>query len=315
MSEITDMKIRTEDAGKRLDSFLSESIREVSRSSAQKWISAGNVLVNGIARKSSYILQEGDLVGIDPPEPDPVELVPEEMPLDILYEDEYLLAVNKPAGLIVHPGAGNPSGTLANGLLFYLRETSRGNTLRPGIVHRLDKDTSGVLVVAKNDHIHDCLSSQFQERKVKKSYIAMVFGQVEPASGEISLAIGRDIRCRTRISPRSARPRDALTRYKVLEYLPEFTILEAYPQTGRTHQIRVHFQSLGHPIAGDETYGFTALLPRIKNTRHRKAVKNMNRLFLHSAALSLLHPETGEPLLFTAPLPEELEKLAEFLRQ
>jgi len=313
--EASRFTIDDNDAGKRLDSFIAESLEETSRSSAQKWISGGYVLVNESARKASYILQENDLVEIDPPAPDPVELVPEPMDLDILYEDDDLLAVNKPAGLVVHPGAGNPDGTLANGLLFHLRETSRSDTLRPGIVHRLDKDTSGLLVIAKNDHIHDRLSAQFQKRQVDKAYITLVFGHLSPRTGEIDLPIGRDIRSRTRISPRTARPRDALTRYKVVEYLPEFTLLEAYPKTGRTHQIRVHLQSKGYPIAGDETYGFTAQLPRIKNTRHRKAVKELNRLFLHSARLSIRHPRSGKMLNFEAPLPEELANLIEFLRE
>lgn len=307
--------IEEADAGKRLDSFIAESLAETSRSSAQKWISGGHVLVNKEAKKASYLVQAGDLVEIDPPEPDPVELLPEPMDLDILYEDDDLLAVNKPAGLVVHPGAGNPDGTLANGLLFHLRETSRSDTLRPGIVHRLDKDTSGLLIVAKNDHIHDRLSAQFQKRQVDKAYIALVFGHLDPRIGEIDLPIGRDIRSRTRISPRTARPRDALTRYEVLEYLPEFTLLEAYPRTGRTHQIRVHLQSRGFPIAGDETYGFTAQLPRIKNTRHRKAVRELNRLFLHSARLSIKHPRSGKQLDFVAPLPDELANLVEFLRE
>jgi len=313
--EASRFTIDDKDAGKRLDSFIAESLKETSRSSAQKWISGGHVLVNESARKASYILQENDLVEIEPPAPNPVELVPEPMDLDIIYEDDDLLAVNKPAGLVVHPGAGNPNGTLANGLLFHLRETSRSDTLRPGIVHRLDKDTSGLLIVAKNDHIHDRLSAQFQKRQVDKAYIALVFGHMAPRTGEIDLPIGRDIRSRTRISPRTARPRDALTRYQVVEYLPEFTLLEAYPKTGRTHQIRVHLQSKGYPIAGDEMYGFTAQLPRIKNTRHRKAVKELNRLFLHSARLSIRHPRSGEKLNFEAPLPDELANLIEFLRE
>ena len=315
MSQTSTVLINELDAGKRLDSFLSERLEEVSRSAAQKWISSGDVLVNSHPRKSSYTLQEGDSVTINAPEPEPMELIPEKMNLDILYEDEDLLAINKPAGLIVHPGAGNPSGTLANGLLHYLREASRSETLRPGIVHRLDKDTSGVLVVAKSDFIHDGLASQFQKREIKKTYIAMVFGQVEPESGEINIPIGRDKNSRTRISPRSARPRDALTRYKVREYISTFTLLEAYPKTGRTHQIRVHFQTRNHPIVGDETYGFTAMLPRIKDTRHRKAVKELNRLFLHSSCLKARHPRTGEPLTFKAPLPEELVNLINFLRE
>ena len=315
MSQNSTILINELDAGKRLDSFLSEHLEEISRSTAQKWISSGDVQVNDAPRKSSYTLLEGDLISINAPDPEPMHLIPEKMDLDIIYEDEDLLAINKPAGLIVHPGAGNPSGTLANGLLYYMRETSRSDTLRPGIVHRLDKDTSGVLVVAKNDYIHDALSSQFQKREINKTYIAMVFGQVEPESGEINIPIGRDKNSRTRISPRSARPRDALTLYKVREYISAFTLLEAYPKTGRTHQIRVHFQTKNHPIVGDETYGFTALLPRIKDTRHRKAVKELNRLFLHSASLSAHHPRTGEPLTFTAPLPEELVNLAAFLRE
>lgn len=315
MSQTSPVLINELDAGKRLDSFLSEHLGEVSRSTAQKWISSGYVLVNSLPRKSSYTLQEGDSVSINAPEPEPMELVPEKMDLDILYEDDDLLAINKPAGLIVHPGAGNPSGTLANGLLHYLREASRSETLRPGIVHRLDKDTSGVLVVAKSDYIHDGLASQFQKREIKKTYIAMVFGQVEPESGEIDIPIGRDKNSRTRISPRSVKPRDALTLYKVKEYISAFTLLEAYPKTGRTHQIRVHFQTRNHPIVGDETYGFMAMLPRIRDTRHRKAVKELNRLFLHSAFLKARHPRTGKTLNFKAPLPEELVNLINFLRE
>ena len=307
--------IDEESVSTRLDSFLSEQLEEVSRSTAQKWIVAGKVLVNGEARKASYTLQEGDSVEVEPPEPEPTELIPEKMDLDILYEDDDLMAVNKPAGLIVHPGAGNHRGTLANGLLYHMRETSRSGSIRPGIVHRLDKGTSGVLIIAKNDHTHDQLASQFQERTTSKQYIALVFGQVEPESGEIDLPIGRDKNSRTRISPRSNRPRDALTLYQVKEYISDFTLLKASPKTGRTHQIRVHFQSMGHPVVGDENYGFTALLPRIKDTRHRKAVKNLDRLFLHAESLSITHPSTGELLKIKAPLPEELVKLVEFLRE
>ena len=315
MSQTSKILIDEPDAGKRLDAFLSEHLEKVSRSTAQKWILSGEVLVNGTPRKSSYTLQSGDSIVILAPEPAPVELIPEKMDLDILYEDEDLLAVNKPAGLIVHPGAGNPSGTLANGLLYYLQEASRNDSLRPGIVHRLDKNTSGVLVVAKNDYIHDCLSTQFQERKVKKNYTALVFGQVEPETGEIDLPIGRDKKCRTKISPRSAKPRSALTRYRVREFISSFTLLDAFPKTGRTHQIRVHFQSRGHQVVGDDTYGFHNLLPRISNTRHRKAVKELDRLFLHSAALTAHHPRSGKQITFKAPLPEELVKLAAFLRE
>jgi 23S rRNA pseudouridine1911/1915/1917 synthase len=228
--------------------------------------------------------------------------VPEDLPLAVVYEDADLLVVNKAAGMVVHLGAGVKSGTLVNALLHHIRAlSSAGGELRPGIVHRLDKMTSGLVVVAKNDAAHRRLSDQFKSREVHKTYIALVHGRVAGDRGQITKPVGRDPRRRTRMKAGGIAPREALTKYRVLRRFRPFTLVEAMPQTGRTHQIRVHLASLGHPVVGDTTYGAPAKL-RLGES----AEPTLPRIFLHAAKLAFAHPLTGAPLCFEAPLPAEL---------
>lgn len=297
-------------AGWRLDRFLAEQVPEATRTAVQRWIAAGRVWVDGRPRKASYRLHAGETVTADPPPPEPLELVPDAMALQVLYEDEDILVVDKPAGLVVHPGAAVRRGTLANALVHRYRDLPQAESLRPGIVHRLDKGTSGLLVVALNETAHHRLVRQFQQREVDKRYLALLYGHLRPAEGAIDLPLGRDRRHRTRISANTDRPRPALTGYRVLRYYEAgFTLVEAKPVTGRTHQIRVHFWSRGHPVVGDETY------QRRDRIRALPGGGRLERLFLHAAGLEFTHPRTGERLRFEAPLPPELAALLRRLEE
>jgi 23S rRNA pseudouridine1911/1915/1917 synthase len=258
-----------------------------------------------LARKGGEEVQAGDIISVRP-EREELAATPEALPLSIVYEDDDLLVVNKPAGMAVHVGAGVKSGTLVNALLHHVRTlSSAGDASRPGIVHRLDKMTSGLVVVAKNDAAHRQLAEQFKSRLVRKTYVLLVHGRVSSAQGQISKPVGRDPVRRTRMKAGGLRPREALTRYEVIRRLPAFTLLEAHPETGRTHQIRVHFAALGHPIVGDTTYGAPGRL-RIGG----REVATLSRTFLHAGSLEFQHPRTRRAVSFSAPLPPEL---AEFL--
>jgi 23S rRNA pseudouridine1911/1915/1917 synthase len=299
-----------EAAGSRLDSFLASQMPEISRTRLRRAIEDGDVLVNDREVKPSYRLRAGDQVEIDLPEPPPVELIPEAIPLDIVYEDDDLIVVNKPAGMVVHPGAGVSSGTLANALAHHFNQlSSAAGRIRPGIVHRIDKDTSGLLVVAKNDFAHERLSEQFQLRRVLKIYYALVYGQVSPESGEINERIGRSPHHRTRMAVlKGGAGREALTRYEVEKRYDEFTLLRVRIKTGRTHQIRVHLAHIGHPVAGDSTYG-PGRETSIKNAQARRAIRSLGRAFLHAARLGFEHPRSGKQLEFDSRLPAELESV------
>ena len=236
------------EAGKRLDVFLSHQLCEVSRSTIQRWIEAGHVTVDGEPSRAKYRLKEADEILVVPtPSEAPPELIPEAIPLKTLHEDETLVVVDKRAGMVVHPGAGNWQGTLANALLYHFRQISRVDTVRPGIVHRLDKLTSGILVVAKNERAHDFLAQQFKRREVEKRYLVLVYGQLKEREGTIDVALGRHPHSRTRISTGSRRARRAVTHYRVIRRYSDFSYIQVMPLTGRTHQIRVHFQHLGNP--------------------------------------------------------------------
>lgn len=300
--------IREEAAGQRLDSFLAAQFGDVSRSQIRRWILSEKVWVEGRPRKPGYSLSFGQTVSVEPMPPSPTKLVPEDLPIEIIHEDDSVIVVNKPAGMVVHPGAGNWKGTLANALAYHFQGIGGKEATRPGIVHRLDKGTSGVLIIAKNEQVHDYLARQFQLRTVEKSYLALLFGRLEPSEGLIDLPIGRDLRYRTKISPRTRKPREAKTRYRVIEYLPGFSCVHAYPQTGRTHQIRVHFHHVGHPVVGDQTYSRKSYL-RLLEPGKVKAVKELKRLFLHASELTILHPETEALVTYKAPLPAELAVL------
>jgi 23S rRNA pseudouridine1911/1915/1917 synthase len=309
-TEIQLLTVKLDQANQRLDSFLASHLSEISRTRIQHAIQDGDILVNRRVAKSSYRLREGDEIEIDLPEPPPFELIPEPIPLNLVYEDADLVVVNKPAGMVVHPGAGIDSGTLSNALVYHFNSLSEvaGGT-RPGIVHRLDKDTSGLLVVAKNDVAHERLSDQFRDRQVFKMYVALVHGRVSKERGEIEERIGRGTHNRTRMAVlKGGAGRSAHTSFEVATRYQEFTLLSVQIKTGRTHQIRVHLAHIGHPVVGDLTYG-GGRNNEIRDTETRRAVQSLGRHFLHSARLAFNHPRTGERLEFTTSLPPELDVL------
>ena len=299
--------------GERLDVFLRERFPAVSRGAMQRLIEQGHVRVNGQWVKPTHTPRAGEEVFVHWPEPRPAEAQPEAIPLDILFEDKSLLVVNKPAGLVVHPAAGHEEHTLVNALLHHCRGSLSGigGVARPGIVHRLDKETSGCLVVAKNDETHLALAAQFSDRQVQKIYHAIVCGKMPRVTGEIHAAIARHPTHRKRMAVRDdGEGRAAHTSYRVLERLRGATRVEAHIHTGRTHQIRVHFQFVGHPLAGDQTYGARPN-QRLKELTHYAAP----RVLLHARELSFAHPGTQKSMKFTAPLPVDFEQALQLLRQ
>ncbi|WP_227767046.1 RluA family pseudouridine synthase [Zhaonella formicivorans] len=302
--EVVNFLITAEDSGKRLDRYLTEQLPELSRSRIQELIGAGQVQVNHQAVKANYKLKKDDAVTVVIPAPEPLEVLPEAIPLDILYEDGDLLVVNKPQGMVVHPAAGNYSGTLVNALLYHCRDLSGINgILRPGIVHRIDKDTSGVLVVAKNDAAHRHLAKQIKEHSVTRTYLALVHGTIKEQSGRIEAPIGRDPRERKRMAVVDKNGKEAVTSYTVLERFVDYTYLQLRLKTGRTHQIRVHMAYLGHPVVGDPKYG------------PQKPHFGLEGQALHASTLGFVHPRTGAYLEFTAPLPQYFADLLEKLRK
>lgn len=324
MPKVFEFVITNRDVHQRLDIYLSKRNLGLSRARIQKLISSGKIRVNDSVVKPSYKVRTGDRVEVTIPKPRPLKVKPEKIPLNILYEDRDLIVINKPRGMIVHPvkgrdpngtlrpGAGVSSGTLVNALLYHCEDLSGiGGILRPGIVHRLDKDTSGVLVVAKNDFTHLTLSKQFKERSVNKRYIALVKGRVLKAQGKIKASIGRHPVKRKKMAAGVRRAREAITSYKVLERFEDFTLLEATPETGRTHQIRVHLSHIGHPIVGDAKYGGRRGL-RIKGQGLREEMKGQA---LHAQTLGFIHPRTKEYMEFNAPLPKDMESVIAFLRK
>jgi 23S rRNA pseudouridine1911/1915/1917 synthase len=330
------------DAGARLDAFLAARVEGVSRTRLKHAIEDGDVLVSGRAAKPSYKLRAGDSVELETPAPPASNFTPEDIPLQIIFEDDSLIVLDKPAGLVVHPAAGVPSGTLANALAFRFQNAERGLRVeddssahasdsadqklraatphsearnpqypRPGIVHRLDRDTSGLMVVAKTESAHEHLSDQFRAREVFKSYVALVHGRVREESGRIEEPLARDPRQRTRMAVvRGGRP--ALSLYRVRRAYERFTLLDVQIKTGRTHQIRVHLAHLKHPVVGDKVYngGRDATVPDV---RVRAAIRAMGRQFLHAERLGFRHPQTGESLSFHAPLPAALSRMLEAL--
>ena len=295
--------ITEKEAGQRLDLFLAVRFEQHSRARLQLWLKEGRFQVNGQSAKASRKLKTGDTVSGECPEDIPPVLVPENLPLHILYEDESLLVLEKPSGMVVHPGAGVRSGTLAHALLHYAGTSlSHIDTLRPGIVHRLDKETSGLLLIARNDQAHQRLATQFQSREVEKIYLALVYGLLRRKQGEIDTPIGRDRWNRTRMSLRSRQARPALTRYQVLEERGHYSLLQVRILTGRTHQIRVHLAALGHPVVGDKTYGS-------RRVRVNLGPCPCQRLFLHAAILAFHHPDTGQLMHFESPLPPDLAQI------
>lgn len=287
------------DAGKRLDHLLQGRLPEFSRSRLQQWIGKGLVLVNGLAVRASYTVRDGDSIEVEPAEPAPLHASPEAIPLVILYEDEDVVAIDKPAGMVVHAGAGVHDGTLVNALLHRFNALSGvGGALRPGIVHRLDRFTSGVLLVAKNDAAHRNLAAQFAGRQVEKTYLALVHRDVARESGRIERPIARDPVHRTRMTARLEQGRAAWSEYRVLRRFGRFTLLEVKIGTGRTHQIRVHLSSIGHPVVGDKLYGAPEVVP---------GTEPLGRYFLHAHRIRFRRPSNGEEMQIISPLPAELE--------
>lgn len=303
--------VSEEESGQRLDRFLSEHVAELSRTRIQTLVEHGRVRVNDRPGKSSQRVNAGDIVVIEVPTPVPSALTPQALPLEILYQDSDVAVINKPAGMIVHPGAGVKSGTVVNALLheFGARGelSSIGGELRPGIVHRLDRETSGVLLVARNDAAHHALVEQFSGRSVEKTYIALVHGIFKENSGRIELPIARDLHRRTRMTTRRREGRDARTDWRVRLRLDGYTLMEAGLHTGRTHQIRVHFSAIGHPVVGDTLYG----APRVAKVGSR-ALPPLERNFLHAARIKFAQPRSGEMVDVRAPMPNEL---AHYLRE
>lgn len=295
------------DAGKRLDAFLHERLPEFSRSRLQSWIKDNRVLIAGQPVRPSYLVRGDETVQVNPAELPALRAIPEDLPLNVLYEDADVVVIDKPAGMVVHAGAGHHEGTLVNALLHRFESLSSGSgELRPGIVHRLDKDTSGVLVVARTDQAHQALGQQFRNREVEKIYLALVHGQMKAAEGRVDTPIARDPVRRTRMTTKLASGRTALTEYRVLEQLGLLSYLEVRIGTGRTHQIRVHLSSIRHPIVGDRLYGAPAHIP---------GLPALDRFFLHAHRLRFFSPSTGKPIAVESPLPPDLANILQQARE
>lgn len=292
-------------SGLRIDKFLTEICPDYTRSFLQKLLKSELVEVNGKPVKSSYKTTAGDTVTFEVPEAVEAEITAQEMPLDILYEDEDVILINKPKGMVVHPAAGHYEGTLVNGLMHHCREQLSGinGVMRPGIVHRIDMDTTGVLIVCKNDLAHNSIAEQLKVHSITRKYYAVVFGSLKDDEGTIHAPIGRHPNDRKKMSINSKNGKDAVTHYKVLERFHGYTLVECRLETGRTHQIRVHMASIGHPLLGDQVYGPAKQPFRLQGQT------------LHAGVLGFLHPRTGEYMEFSAPLPKYFEELLEKLRR
>ena len=291
--------------GERLDAFLARSVEGLSRSGAQKLLEDGCITRNGKPGKKNDRLSPGDAVAVSIPEATPVDIVPKEMPLDILYEDEDVLVINKPKGLVVHPAAGHQDDTLVNGLLYAMGDRLSGinGQLRPGIVHRIDKDTSGLLAIAKNDLAHGVLASQLKDHTMARTYEAIVCGNLKEDSGTIDAPIGRHPTDRKKMCVTPRNSRNAVTHWEVVARYRGYTHIRCHLQTGRTHQIRVHMAHIGHPILGDTVYG------------HKKPELGQNSQCLHAGILCFRHPRDERPVMVFAPLPEYFETILEKLKK
>jgi 23S rRNA pseudouridine1911/1915/1917 synthase len=314
MNSITTFRVDPQDSAKRLDFFLSEKEPALSRSRIKGLIEMGKVQVGGRKAKAGLRLRENDKVTLTLPEAQRLDVQAEAIPLKVLFEDRHLIVVDKPAGMVVHPGAGNDTGTLVNALLHHCPDLKGiGGVLRPGIVHRLDKGTSGVLVAAKDDMAHRFLSEQFKKHSAKREYMGIVFGQL-PDEGRVDARIGRHPSQRKKMSARPRKGREARTYWRVLERFRSFNLVKFRLETGRTHQIRVHLSSIGHPILGDPLYGGRKRLASIEPLRLRQGLQRMRRQALHAATLGFIHPTTGEIMEFSSPLPVDLAEATVLLR-
>jgi 23S rRNA pseudouridine1911/1915/1917 synthase len=302
VEEIREYVVPAREAGRRLDQFVVHD-SGFSRATVQRLIRQERVRIGGTPRKASYRVRGGDQVVVTVPPPEVAALAPEPIPLDVLYEDDDLVVINKPPGLVVHPGAGRPGGTLVNALLSrYPGLIAVGGVERPGLVHRLDKETSGCLVVAKGDAAHRHLSRQFEARQVHKTYLALVHGSVKPAQGRIALPIGRHVRERKRMAVRTRKGRETETVFRVLRSTAHCSLVEVKPTTGRTHQIRVHLAAIGYPVVGDTLYG---------GRRERRSRWKVPRHLLHAWRLAFVHPRTGTVMECTAPVPADFVRSLE----
>ena len=293
------MKLEVTKNNIRIDSYITEET-DYSRSKVAKGIKEGKILVNNKPVQASYKVKEKDLIEIELLEEEIIDVTPEKMDLDIVYEDEYLAIINKKSGIVVHPAVGNYSHTLVNGLMYHFNTISKEKTIRPGIVHRLDKDTSGLMVVAKNDKVHEQLSNMIKEKQVERKYLALVWGIVKHEKGTIDAPIGRDINNRQKYTVTDINSKDSITHFKTLKRYKEVTLIECKLDTGRTHQIRVHMEYIGHPVVNDPVYG------------RRKIINNFGQM-LHSKSIRFTHPVTKELLSFEVEPPKEfIEILEEF---
>jgi 23S rRNA pseudouridine1911/1915/1917 synthase len=304
MKEFYSFVVSSEEAGKRLDVFIKEKLSDLSRSRIQKLIEEGYVLVNEKASKPSYKVKENDEIKIEIPPEKELELEPKEVPFDIIYEDEDIAVINKPSGVVVHPAPGHYDDTLVHGLLLRLKNLSGiGGKIRPGIVHRLDKDTSGIMLVAKNDFSHKKLVEAFKEKQIKKTYIAVVYGILKNKKGRIETFIGRHPKHRKKMAVLKE-GREAITLYEIKETLEKATVVVLNPVTGRTHQLRVHLSHIGHPILGDPVYGGL-----------KYDVPRAPRLMLHAFKISFKHPRSLKEMVFEIPLPEDMQEYIKVLKK
>lgn len=290
----TNFKITAEETGVRLDSFIAQALPDISRSAAQKLVDNGLVTLNGKTVKKNHKTTAGEVFEIELPEPEETDLVPQDIPLDIVYEDDDVILINKPRGMVVHPAPGHPDGTLVNALMHHCGDSLSGigGVKRPGIVHRIDMDTSGLLIVAKNDFAHTHLSDQLSDRSLSRVYEAVVYGRIKEDSGKIDAPIGRHPTDRKRMAVTDKNSRNAVTHYEVIARYNGFTHVRCILETGRTHQIRVHMTHIGHPLLGDLVYG------------KKKAEKGLSGQCLHAKRLKFIHPKTLEPMAFETELPD-----------
>ena len=301
--ETISITVSNEEEGERLDSFLAKRIKELSRSAVARLLKEGEILIDGKSVSANHKTKTGEIFSINIPDPEPLDAEPENIPIDTIFEDEDIIVINKRAGLVVHPAKGNTRGTLVNALLYHCKDLSGiGGKMRPGIVHRLDKDTSGLIVIAKNDQSHKALSEQLKSKTMGRVYVAVVRGIIKKDKDTIDVPIGRHPVYRKKMSIRTDTPREAVTDYEVLERFKDTTYVKVRLRTGRTHQIRVHLSSLNHPVLGDLVYG-----------KHK--TKLIDRTALHAMRLTLIHPGSGEKMKFEAPLPPDFEELLSRLRQ
>nr|WP_296955649.1 RluA family pseudouridine synthase [uncultured Mediterraneibacter sp.] len=299
------LQLTAEKSGERIDKFLGGTLEGLSRSYIQKLLKEGNITVDSKAVKANYKLSEGDQIEVLIPDPEILDVLPEDIPLDILYEDDDILIVNKPKGMVVHPAPGHPNHTLVNAVMYHCGANLSGinGVIRPGIVHRIDQNTTGSLLVCKNDHAHQILAEQLKEHSITRRYHAIVHGNLKADTGTVNASIGRHPTDRKKMSTKASNGRHAVTHYKVLERFGNYTYIECELETGRTHQIRVHMASIGHPILGDDVYG------------PAKCPFHLEGQTLHAKVLGIVHPTTGEYMEFDAPLPEYFVELLEKLRK